>query len=121
MTTAAPTGTTPFFLLNVTTKEEDSLYQSKWYLLLAWQLAEGWRDRCHRQLLVQKSRAWALETDGLGLGHSATTCQLGELEHVTSVLCACFLICKMGILAKLPQKVGVRSKTDHLCKELRLA
>ncbi|XP_045715448.1 noncompact myelin-associated protein [Phyllostomus hastatus] len=28
MTTAAPTGTTPFFSLNVTTKEEDSLYKS---------------------------------------------------------------------------------------------
>ncbi|XP_036888839.1 noncompact myelin-associated protein [Sturnira hondurensis] len=28
MTTAAPTGTTPFFSLNVTTNEEDSLYKS---------------------------------------------------------------------------------------------
>ncbi|KAF6110282.1 non-compact myelin associated protein [Phyllostomus discolor] len=28
MTTAAPTGTTPFFSLNVTTKEEDALYKS---------------------------------------------------------------------------------------------
>lgn len=98
MTTAAPTGTTPFFSLNMTTKEENSLYKSKWCSLLVWQWAAGWWDRCHGQLLVWKSRAWALETDGLGLRLSSTACQLGDLELVTSVLCACFLPYKMVIL-----------------------
>ena len=41
MTTATPLGGTPFFSVNMTTREEDFLYKSK--VTLAWRPGEGGR------------------------------------------------------------------------------
>lgn len=119
MTTATPLGGTTFFSLNVTTGGEDFLYKSK--VNLAWRPGEGRWDKGHGQLLLLRARPRALVADCLGLSLSSTTCQLRDPEHVTSLLCACFLIYKVGILIKLPHKVGVRTKRDNPRRELRIA
>lgn len=119
MTTATPVGGTTFFSLNVTTREQDFLYKSKVNLATR----GGMAGRGSRSAPGVEVKSGGSGGGPPGLSLSSTICPICPLrdpEHRTSLFHVSFFVAKIGILLKLPHKVGGKTKQYNPCQEPRI-